>query len=455
MYRDALLDLTQRIEAPARRPLILRGARQTGKTWLVRACAEECGRGLIELNFERDPALARLFNSRDPRETLRTVEAYTGAPIKPQNALLFLDEIQAAPEVLANLRWFAEEMQELPVIAAGSLLDFALAEHAFSMPVGRIGYLYLEPMSFEEFLEAVDEHPLCKFLQTWQPPAPIPTPIHERALSLFKTYMLVGGMPGVVDVWRNSSSWLACSEIQQALLATIRDDFAKYARRIPHGRLLNILHTVPRLLGQKFKYAAVDRDTRAAALKQALDLLCQARICHRVMHTDGTGIPLEAGVRERIFKIIMLDTGLASAALGLSLHPSTGDQNEVLTVNAGGLAEQVIGQLLRTAERRFVDPALYYWTREKKGSEAEIDYMIQHGKTIVPIEVKSGRIGSLKSLHLFMAQRNLPLAVRFNAEPPSEVAVDHKTTTGEQARYTLLSLPFYLAGRIHRLISDR
>ena len=451
MKRSASYNLQTWLTRPERKPLIIRGARQVGKTWLVRDFARQAGKNLVELNFERNPEFIRFFDASNPAKVLRGLEAYMGAKIDPEHALVFLDEIQAAPQVLANLRWFAEEMPELPVVAAGSLLDFVLADHSFSMPVGRISYLHLEPMSFEEFLCAIGQEGLREFIGEFYPGGEIPELIHLRLMEFYRDYLVVGGMPAAVSSWQRENSPLTCAEIQQDLLTTLRDDFAKYSGRVPLQRLERVLDAVPRLLGRKFTYSQVDREERSAAIGQALDLLCRARLCHKVRACDGAGIPLGAGVRERFFKVVFLDVGMASALLGLALHalPSLRD---LATVNEGALAEQAMGQLLRTAEPRFKEPALFYWARERKGSTAELDYLLQHGSVVVPVEVKAGTTGTLKSLHLFMALRRLPLAVRFNADLPSVTAVDVKTTTEARAQYRLISLPFYLAGQIHQIL---
>jgi predicted AAA+ superfamily ATPase len=449
MKRDASNDLDTWLKKTDRKPLVIRGARQVGKTWLVRDFAQKAGKNLVELNFERHPEFARFFAEREPQTVIRAVEAYMGARIHAENALLFLDEIQAAPEVLANLRWFAEEMPQLPVVATGSLLDFVLAEHSFSMPVGRISYLHLEPMSFEEFLSAIGQDGLRAFIGEFHPGATVPDPLHLRLLEFFRDYLVVGGMPAAVSNWRRENSLIACAAIQQDLLASFRDDFAKYTGRVPMQRLERVLNAVPRLLGRKFTYSQVDREERSAAIRQALELLCRARLCHKVQACDGVGIPLSAGVRESFFKVILLDVGLVSALLGL--HTLSSLRN-ITVVNEGALAEQAMGQVLRTVEAKFKEPALFYWTRERKGSAGELDYLLQHGTDVVPIEVKAGATGTLKSLHLFMALRRLPVAVRFNADLPSVTSVDCKTTSGARAVYRLLSLPFYLAGRIHGIL---
>lgn len=450
MWRLRTESLEQWLVEPQRRPLVMRGARQVGKTWLVRDLAARTKRALFELNLERDPGLATLFEHADPAVVVRNVEAWAGRAVVPAGALLFIDEIQAAPSLLAKLRWFAEELPSLPVIAAGSLLDFALADASYSMPVGRIGYLYVEPLGFEEYLRAVDELPLLERLGELSLDAPLPQLLHQRALSRLREYALIGGMPRAIESWSHRQSWLDVSRVQQDLLTTYRDDFARYAGRVPPARLDRVLSAVPRLLSRKFKYNEVDPDARAAAVRQALDLTIKARLCHPVQATHATGTPLGAEVRERTFKVIMGDVGLASAALGLAPHEAIRDER---LVHEGGLAEQLVGQALRASEPFFLDPALYYWTREKASSSAEVDYVIPHGSTVVPVEVKAGATGTMRSLHLFMALRGLNLAVRFDARPPSLVEVDTQTSAG-RAAYRLLSLPTYLAGQLGRWLDD-
>ena len=178
MKRDRTLFLVNWLNSRERKPLVIRGARQVGKTWLIRDLASTQKRRLIELNFEKRPDLKSLFSSNDPKETLINIEASTGSKIEPSKAILFLDEVQAAPHLLEKLRWFAEDMPELPVVAAGSLLDFTLAKHEFSMPIGRIGYLYLEPLSFDEFLDAIGENELRSYLQNYDWNFNIPVAIH-------------------------------------------------------------------------------------------------------------------------------------------------------------------------------------------------------------------------------------------------------------------------------------
>lgn len=451
MDRARIADLDAWLAAARRKPLVIRGARQVGKSFLVRDFAKRRGRRLVELNFERDPRAAKLFDEPDLDDVLRGVEALTSQRVVPGEVILFLDEIQSAPAVLAKLRWLHEQRPDLAVIAAGSLLDFVLADHTFSMPVGRISYLHLEPMSFIEFLRATKDVELAEVIDGFTLGARLPVPVHQRLTTRFREYMIVGGMPEAVVSYRESGSLLETARVQHDLLATFRDDFAKYASRAHRDRLVKVLDAVPRMVGRKFVYSHVDREDRAAALRQAADLLCKARVCHRVEATQATGVPLGAEIDERRYKLVLLDVGLLSASLGLSLTDLARVEDLVLA-HEGAVAEQAVGQGLRLIEPSFHEPRLFYWSRDAKGAEAEVDYVVQHGRRVVPIEVKAGATGSLRSLHALMATRKWKRAVRFNADRPSVTQVSARTTTGAQSDYELVSLPLYLAANLTKIL---
>ncbi len=452
MKRISLNILIRWFDDKNRQPLVLRGARQVGKTWMIRELAKQLNLHLIEINFERSGSeVTGLFREKDPHIVIRSLELMVGKPIDPRNSLLFLDEIQALPEILANLRWFAEELPTLPVIAAGSLLDFVLAEHAFSMPVGRITYLHLEPLVFEEFLEAAGETELLKEVTLWTPGSVLPEMAHARLSKCYRDFMIIGGMPKVVQCWVDNGSMLECAQLQQSLLGTYRDDFSKYSRRIPVDRIGRVMESIPRMLGQPFKYSRVADGERSTSIREALELLCRARLATRVQASTGMGIPLGGDIRERIFKVIFLDSGLACAALGLTLQ-RVSELDALVLVNEGGLAEQSVGQAIRAATPHFSERALYFWSTASEGAVAEVDYLIQHGSTIVPVEVKAGTTGTLKSLHHFMSLRKLTMAVRVNADTPSVTEVALKTTEGVPVHYRLLSIPFYLTGQLNRIL---
>jgi len=451
MQRTQMAFLEKWLASDGHKPLVIRGARQVGKTWLVRHFAQTQKRHLVEINFEKNPQFASLFTSNDPHRILLNLSAALNLEIDPKNSLLFLDEIQAAPDILAKLRWFAEDLPELPVIAAGSLLEFVLEKHSFSMPVGRINYMHLEPLSFEEFLLANHKKILLEYLEAYDYTTDIPSAIHEQLTDLFKEYILVGGMPAAVSKWISNKSLGDLNQVHHDLVATYRDDISKYKGRMMPERLEEVMLAIPKHLGEKFVYAKVNSSISSAAVKQSLDLLCKARVCHRVNGCAANGVPLAAEIQEKYLKMIFLDVGLCSAALGLSLAQLSSTE-EIIFINKGGVAEQVVGQLLRTITPPYIEPALYYWHRDERGAAAEIDYVIQHHHRVIPIEVKAGSTGSLKSLHLLMGLKQLSFAVRINSDFPSKTEVNTKDHQGRLVRYTLLSLPFYLIGQLDRLL---
>lgn len=446
MYRKNLKNLKEWLVATKKRkPLVIRGARQVGKTWLVRQLAKETGKELVEINLEKEPKYAQIFSSNNMPMVIADLESALNRKINPVNTILFLDEIQIEPKLLAKLRWFYEDLPELAVIAAGSLLDFALAEHAFSMPVGRISYMYLQPMSFEEFLMATDRLQQYEYLNNWHLEQNIPEVLHKSLCGAVREYVLVGGLPEAVNSWCDTRSFIDVSQTQQDLITTYRDDFTKYGSRINKDRLEEVLLAVPAMLGHKFQYSRVNSNVQSSIVKHALDLLATARLVHKVYNSAATGLPLKANINTKFFKTTLIDIGLISAFLKLSLQFDMLSDKFSLD-NIGGIAEQFVGQALLNSQPFFQEPEIFYWAREDKNSNAEVDYIIQHGTTIVPIEVKAGSTGTLRSLHLMMNLRQLDFAVRFNNALPSLV---------DTGNYKLLSLPFYMAGQIDRLLGER
>lgn len=449
--RTSLNYLNKWLISSNRKPLVIRGARQVGKTWLVRHFVELSGRKLIEINFEKQPLQSSLFNSNDPEKILLNIGAFFGHKVDLEQCVLFLDEIQAVPQLLSKLRWFAEDLPQIPVIAAGSLLDFVLKEHTFSMPVGRISYMHLEPLSFEEFLLAKSKKFLYDYLFDYNFNVDIPLAIHEQLISLFKEYLIIGGLPAVVTNWVTDYSLNTVNQIQQDLLATYRDDFAKYAGRFALDKLDELFVSIPKMLGKKFIFSNINRDLQSSVIKKMLHLLEKSKVCHSVMSCSANGVPLSAEVKAKYFKEIFLDVGLCSAALGLSLHHINSIE-QITMINNGAIAEQVVGQLLRTINPLYIEPELYCWHREQSGSSAEIDYIIQHGNQVIPIEVKAGATGSLKSLHLFMKLKKFSNAVRVNSDLPSKTDIQITFHNDGVVKYQLFSIPFYLVGRLHQLL---
>ncbi|MCE5318379.1 MAG: AAA family ATPase [Parachlamydia sp.] len=453
MQRTCMAFLKNWLVSSRRKPLVMRGARQVGKTWIVRHLAESEGMKLVEFNFEKTPAFAALFESNSPQEIIKRIEQRFSLKIDPKKTLLFLDEIQAKPELLAKLRWFYEDMPELPVVAAGSLLEFFLSTLPISMPVGRVSYVYLEPLSFIEFLEAQKKEQLIDLIKTYAWNDEINSVIHHELMRLFKEYIYVGGLPEAVSSWIQERSLDGIRDVHRDLLGSYRADFSKYIKKISSDTLNEVIDAIPLFLGKKFVYSHVDSTANSQKIKEALNLLCQARVGHKVKCTAANGVPLGAEINSKFLKAILLDVGLSSAVLDLKLS-TLEDINELDMVNKGGIAEQAAGQLLRTIEPFNVEPALYYWVRNERGSDAEIDYVIQHTNRLVPIEVKAGNTGTLKSLHLFMKLKELSTAIRIYSGQPRIDEVRVKDNQGNDVSYQLRSIPFYLISEIHRLLSD-
>lgn len=448
--RGYLADWTTR---PDRRPLIIRGARQVGKSHLVRWLADSQFDEMLEINLEVEPNAASLFESKQPSKIIPLLEARYGVRLEAGRSLLFLDEIQERPELLACLRYFYERRPDLHVIAAGSLLDFALADHDFSMPVGRIEYLHLGPMTFGEFLVGKGRATLSEFLESYQLGEDLPIALHEECLQQLRDYLIVGGMPASIQAFVDGENWVGSDRIKQNLIQTYRDDFAKYSRRVDQPRLDLLFSTIPRLIGSKFMYSRVDREDRARNLGRALDLLRRARLVHVVRHSASNGIPLGAEADDRVFKVVYLDVGLLCRMAGLSLadmEPST----DLMLINSGAICEQFVGQHLLQSGAPYEDPELFCWIRQKAQSNAEVDYVIAVGDQVVPVEVKSGRTGTLRSLHSFLQAKKRGFALRFNADAPSLTVGSTSMPKTAPHDFRLLSLPLYMVDQTRRLCRD-
>ena len=392
------------------------------------------------------PEKAELFESKNISTILNLLEVEYDAEIIHGKTLLFLDEIQAFPQLMHLLRYFYEEHGDLHVIAAGSLLDFELAEHEYSMPVGRIEYMFIGPMDFYEFLRAAGHSKLVKYLQSYELKEELPLTFHTKLIKLLNSYYAVGGLPAAVKQFINGKMLNAIRE-QSQILQTYFDDFSKYRTKINLRCLQKAFKKAPHLIGQKIKYVNIDREEKSKDLSDALYMLQLARVLHRVPHSSGNGIPLRAGVNSKVSKILFLDVGLMLCSLGTKATSLHIDQERRL-INTGAIAEQFIGQQLYYSQESYLEPELHYWVREKRGSSSEVDYLISKDYDIIPIEVKAGKTGTLKSLHNYVAEKNPRFAVRFNSELPSVC------TIGADNNCKLLSLPLYLVFEATRLCKD-
>jgi len=420
-------------------PLIIRGARQVGKSYLVETFGKTHFQNNVIVNLEFQPQLKDCFKSLDPSEIINKLQLLLGVQIKEDDTLLFLDEIQECPQAIMSLRYFKEKMPKLAVIAAGSLLEFVMRSPDFKMPVGRVQFLYLEPMSFSEYLDAAGNQNLRKFLSDVKLKDSIDDVIHKKLLELLRIYIIVGGMPAVLTEYLSSKDLMNCQRIQTALLQTYRSDFGKYAKISQHKYLQKVFDAAPRMAGQRIKYSNIDPDTRSRDLKNALSLLTLAGIVRPIYLTKALGLPLGAQINEQRFKLNFLDIGLMQNSCGLQGRLSI--EEDFLQINAGSVAEQFVGQELAAYSDRHQQVGLYFWAREKRGSMAEVDYVINIGSDIFPVEVKSGKEGRLKSLRMFIEEKKSRLGIRFSQDKLSYYD-------------KILSIPLYMIEQMPRLVES-
>lgn len=397
-----------------RKSLLLRGARQVGKTYAVRKLGKTYS-DFVEINFELQTDAHGIFEKNlDPDRILRELSLIVRKPITPGKTLLFLDEIQMVPKAITALRYFYENMPELHVIAAGSLLDFAIEQTG--IPVGRVQSLYMHPVSFIEYLVAAGEKLIVDEIMNHTINQEMSTVVHERILALLGEYLALGGMPHSVHEWVEKKNALDCEKMHRTLLNTYRQDFGKYAKKLQVKYVELIFDQVPLQLGRKFKFSQVDGDYRKRELAPALDLLVTAGIAHKVFYTAGQGLPLGAQAAIQDYRVIMLDVGLTQSALGLDLAGWFLNPSQEF-INKGALVEAFVGQEMLAYDQPHSKNALYYWHKESIAQQAEIDYLQQIKEEIIPIEVKAGLGRTLKSLHYFLEKHpKSTYGIRFSAQ---------------------------------------
>ncbi len=414
MNRDAFRSLSEWADAPDRKVLLIRGARQVGKTYAVR----ELGRRFdhfLEINFEKQKQVQEFFSdSLDPAPIVRKLSAFFATPIEAGKTLLFFDEIQACPNAISSLRFFYEDMPDLHVVAAGSLLEFALGEIP-SMGVGRISSFFMYPMSFSEFMEALGDKAVLEMAMESDFSQPVDEPFHTRLVDRLREYLLLGGLPEVVKTYARTQDIRTAQTRLDDLIVTIKDDFAKYKDRAPVARLTEVFESLVFQAGNKFKYSEIASGSSAAILGDALNLLVSAGIAYKIHHSSARGLPLGAQANPRRFKAVLFDVGIHQRLLGLDLS-SFLLARDFKAINRGHVAEAFVAQELLAYANPSRKPALHYWHREARSSNAEVDYVIQAGDTMLPIEVKAGTKGQMQSLRLFMAERGLSKGIRISLE---------------------------------------
>jgi len=431
LNRAAYSELQKWKNSNNRKPLLIRGARQVGKTTLVRQFAREFDY-YLELNLERDKEKS-LFEIDDINSILNAAYLLKGKTVGKGSILLFIDEIQESPKAIALLRYFYEERPDIYVVAAGSLLEFALKSVA-SFPVGRVSYLYLSPLNFEEYLLAINNSPAIEAINT----VPVPEFAHTTLLNIFHEYALVGGMPEVVANFAVHKNISLIAPIYKELWRAYKDDFEKYARNESERKIMrHIVDSAPAET-DRIKFEGFGQSNyRSREVGEALRALDLANVIRLIYPTKALSPPVVADRKKRP-RLQFLDTGLLNNALSIQ-----GDIlliDDINDIHRGKIAQHFVTQQLisiETADR--YEP--HFWVREEKDTSSEVDLVYQYGKYVVPIEVKSGKQGKLRSLHQFIERANHPYAIRMHA---ARFNVE-KVKTPNGVPYLLMNIPYYLA----------
>lgn len=408
-------------DEPKHKPLLLRGARQVGKSSTVKHLSLQF-ENYVEVNFEKQPQVKELFlGDLDVKRITAKLSAFFGIPMPAGKTLLFLDEVQLCKEAISSLRFFFEDYPELHVIAAGSLLEFALNDIP-TFGVGRIRSLFVYPMTFDEFLIATGSKGLLEEKKESSPVHPLMEVFHLKLVELFRMYLMVGGMPESVAVWVDTGDYLQCQQVQDEIIVSYEDDFAKYKAKVDATLLRLTIRGVSHQIGEKLMYSRISKDYRSGQIKEALELLKLAGLIIPVVHTAANGLPLGAEANDSYIKYLYLDSGLLLRILGMDLGDIREITEQILIgsgadlVNKGHLTEMVAGlELLRyqaPTQRR----DMYFWMRAEKNSMAEVDYLMVRSMKVLPIEIKAGTKGGMKSLFNFMNDKQIEVGVRSSLE---------------------------------------
>ncbi len=421
-----------------RKPLLIRGARQVGKSTAVRQLGKTF-KYFVEVNLEKQPTLRQLFTEDiDVRKTCDKLSGTLSVPIEAGKTLLFIDEIQVSKEAIMSLRYFKEDYPDLHVIAAGSLLEFALEELP-SFAVGRIRSLYMYPFSFDEFLLAQGLDLLVDFKKKANAKNPLPTKAHNDLVDQLRSYMIVGGMPSAVTEWVETKSYIEVSLVHTDIIDTYQDDFSKYKGRVSPVLLRQVLRSVAQQAGTKFTYSLVSKDMPSRTVKDALYLLQLAGLVTPTTHSDATGVPLGAETNDSYRKYLFFDIGIMQTMLDIPAKDIL-LASEIDLVNKGASAEMLAGLEVQKYQDCFQKSELYYWQNMSKNGNAEVDYLLVRSGKVLPLEVKANTKGSMQSLWLFMRKRNLENAIRTSLENFGSFVYEDSETN---ARRNVVVLPLY------------
>ncbi len=401
-------------ESKRRKPLIIRGARQVGKTYSVKQFGKHYFDSIVHVDLERNPGWHRVFEEDlHAKRICADLEILLKRKILPGKTLLFIDEIQTCPRAIMALRYFCEDLPGLHVVAAGSLLEFAMK--VISFPVGRIQFLHLHPLCFAEYLHATGNEEAMNIVLG--SPGKVSQTIHEFMCKELRRYFFIGGMPECVKAYVESESMQEAFEVQAEICDTYRLDFAKYKPVSDKDCLNTVLTTISQNVGNQIKYSNLGNSYSNPTLKKAFNLLRMANVIRKISSVDPSGLPLGATASEKIFKAVLVDIGLMRYLTGMPVDVEYG-KADLLSIYNGAIAEQFVGQEMVLSQKE----DLYYWSRRAKSSSAEVDYVAVINGKICPVEVKSGLSGRLKSLHLFLqTYKNSPKGIVLSTRPYAEL----------------------------------
>lgn len=430
MERSAMQNLIQWKNDSDRKPLVLKGARQVGKTWLMKEFGRTCYENTVYMNFDEEEELASVFESnKNPHRIIEILSMIENRKIEPGKTLLIFDEIQECPSALNALKYFREKANEYHILAAGSLLGTLLAKPQ-SYPVGMVNLLTIHPMNFDEFLHALDPG-LSRFYRSIEKEQPIEEIFHKRLLEAYDYYLIIGGMPECVESWNRQKDPAKVTAIQQELLSIYEHDFSKHNGKINSARILMVYRSIPSQLAkanEKFMYGAVREGARAREFEEAIEWLVSAGMLNRVYNSSKTEHPLPAYDRLDQFKLYVSDTGL--------LKQMAGVENSAILLHKkdqfkGPLTENYVLQQLKG---QFYPEPRYYAERNK-----EIDFVVQNQTDIIPIEAKGGEDKSAPSFKRYIAEHNPETAIRFSRR-------------GYRKDGAITNMPLYLAPRMKELL---
>ena len=406
MYRESIVRLKRWKEDKFRKPLIVRGARQVGKTWLLQEFGRISYSKFVYVNFEDTPTLQNIFaNDFDIERIITVLQIYAQTTITAEDTLIILDEIQSAERGVTSLKYFCEKAPQFHVVAAGSLLGMGLHSQV-SFPVGKVDFLDLRPLSFSEFLLSLNESALVDALKAknWS----VVSIFTEKLKEYLRYYFYVGGMPEVVDAFVQTRDWQLVRRIQNRILNSYEGDFSKHAPKETVPRIRMVWQSIPSQLAKenkKFVYGVIREGARAKDFELAIQWLVDCGLLLKSHRVSKPGIPLAAYQDISAFKLFLHDVGLLGAMAGLNVRTII-EGDEIFTEFKGALTEQYVMQQLRLESERYIG----YWTNER--STSEVDFVIQEEGEVIPIEVKSGENLKAKSFRLFCEKYNPQKAIR-------------------------------------------